>query len=454
LIAPNDGKLADCSSHLHRENILRSVATTSTHPPSLTDTANILRSLTASISCTSEEAEHQNKLQRKQLDYIKAKDAKKKNKAEKWHPTSRRLVLNAALTNSNSPAKEIPTSYLRIINSKTAGMADKELQSQMLELGHADAGFAHGLAASLYVGNILWNNRSTPSNLSPFTVFELDPLSTTQATLCLQLHLLSKNTEGKLLNEIKASQIQEVKVPTTFEKLHQTLLFYSGIKLILFGLRSAIIAGMKSFATAILLEKIIFKGRIAADSKLPEKILYAIEIRIQPWLGECVKFEDPSMVNDRLIFFDEVFEMVMNSTMNVTLPPNFVKPTPKISPTSNNVMPAGEDGKQKGGKKRKSGEVDGERITKNVAPISEFLMKDGKNWKQQHFAGKCSKDCPKWDDTTFMCARWHIHGECFVDCNNKASHVEACAIPPAKCKEFKAYIAKVCREENAPSPSA
>ena len=61
-------------------------------------------------------------------------------------------------------------------------MADKELQSQMLALGHADAGFAHGLAASLYVGDIFWNNCSMPSNLSPFTVFELDLLSTMQAT--------------------------------------------------------------------------------------------------------------------------------------------------------------------------------------------------------------------------------------------------------------------------------
>ncbi len=452
MIAPNDGKLADWSSHLHRKNILSSIATTSTHPPSLTDTADILRSLAAGISRTSEEAEHQNKLQRKQLDYVKAKDTKKKNKAEKWHPMSRRLVLNAASTNSDSPAEEIPMSYLRIINSKTAEMADKELQSQMSELGHANAGFAHGLAASLYVGDILWNNRSTPSNLSPFTVFELDPLSTTQVTRCLQLHLLSKNTEGKLLDEIKASQIQEVKVPTTFEELHQTLLFYSGITSILFGPHSAIVAGVKSFATAILSEKNIFKGRIAADSELPAKILYAMEICIQRWLGECVKLKDQLIVNDRLDSFNEVFEMVMNRTMNVTLPPNFVKPTPKNFPTSNNVTPTGEDGKRKEGKKRKSGEVDRERITKNVAPISEFLMKDGKNWKQ-HFAGKCSKDRPKWDDTTFMCARWHIHGECFVDCNNKASHVGACSVPPVNRKEFKAYIAKVCWE-NTPSPLA
>ena len=79
-------------------------------------------------------------------------------------------------------------------------------------------------------------------------------------------------------------------------------------------------------------------------------------------------------------------------------------------------------------------------------------MKDGKIWKK-HFAGKCSKVRPKWDDTTFMCARWHIRGKCFANCNNKASHVGAYAVPPAKRDAFKAYITKV-RRENNPSPSA
>ena len=147
---------------------------------------------------------------------------------------NQRLVLNAASADSDSPADDIPDSYLTVINSDTAGMADKELQSQMAGLSYSDAGFAHGLAASLYAGDIKWNNRTTPSNLSPFTVFELDPLSATQSAHCMQLHILSKNTEGKLLEEIKASQIQEVKVPKSFEELHQVLQFYSGITSILF----------------------------------------------------------------------------------------------------------------------------------------------------------------------------------------------------------------------------
>ncbi len=260
-------------------------------------------------------------------------------------------MLNAVSTDGDSPADEIPESYLRIINSETAGMADKELQAQMSGLGYANAGFAHGLVVSLYVGNILWNTRTTPSNHSPFIVFELDPLSAKQATRCLQLHLLSKNMEGKSLEEIKTSQIQEVKVPMTFEELHQTLLFYLGITSILFGPRSALVAGAKSFALAISSEKIIFKGRIASNRELPANILYAMEIWIQRWLGECIKFDDRSMVNDRLVSFDEVFEMVMNSTINVSLPPNFVKPAPKSPPTSTSAASAKGDGKKKGGKR-------------------------------------------------------------------------------------------------------
>jgi hypothetical protein len=63
------------------------------------------------------------------LDYIKEKDAEKKNKYKKWHSMSQHLVLNMSLTNSNTPANDISASYLHIINSKIAGMADKELHN-------------------------------------------------------------------------------------------------------------------------------------------------------------------------------------------------------------------------------------------------------------------------------------------------------------------------------------
>ncbi len=127
-IAPNNGELTAWSARLHREHILPSLKLASAVLPSATDTTNLLQSLTAGITCTTKEAKHQNKMQCKQLDYIKEKDVKKKNKAKKWHNTSQRLVLNAASINSNSPTKEITKSYVCIINSNTAGMVDRELQ--------------------------------------------------------------------------------------------------------------------------------------------------------------------------------------------------------------------------------------------------------------------------------------------------------------------------------------
>ncbi len=51
--------------------------------------------------------------------------------------------------------EEIPVLYQDIINTKTAAMADKELHSQMMALGHPNAGFTHGTAANLYNGIIL-----------------------------------------------------------------------------------------------------------------------------------------------------------------------------------------------------------------------------------------------------------------------------------------------------------
>jgi hypothetical protein len=86
-IAPDDGKLAEWSACLHHPHVMPSIEA-ATSPPSATDTADILWPLATGISCTSKEAEHQNKIQHKQLDYIKEKEAKKKNKAEKWHPMS------------------------------------------------------------------------------------------------------------------------------------------------------------------------------------------------------------------------------------------------------------------------------------------------------------------------------------------------------------------------------
>ncbi len=105
------------------------------------------------------------------------------------------------------------------------------------------------------------------------------------------------------------------------------------------------------------------------------------------------------MVNDHLVSFNEIFKMIMNSSLNVILPPSFIKPPPKNPSPEPNPTP-GHDSKQNGkGEERKLNKSTGDSIIKNAALITEFLIKEGKDWKQD-FAGKCSSDCPKWDNSS------------------------------------------------------
>ena len=64
-------------------------------------------------------------------------------------------MLNTGSTDSNLPANEPRPTF--------ASSTVTPLQSQMSELRYVDTGFAHGLAASLYMGNIMWNNCSALS---------------------------------------------------------------------------------------------------------------------------------------------------------------------------------------------------------------------------------------------------------------------------------------------------
>ncbi len=202
-----------------------------------------------------------------------------------------------------------------------------------------------------------------------------------------------------------------------------------------------LIIGTKSIIAAIQSKKIVFKTCIAANGKFPTKFLYAMDTHTQSWLGECQKNSNRLMVNDCLIvWFDKWLETVLNSTPNVTLPPKFIKPSPK-KPMPELTPKPGDNGKRKNNK-RKTNKVGEEHVIKNAAPITEFLMKDDDVWKC-NLAGKCTRDRPKWDNNTFMCTRWYICGECFRDCKNKASHVGACAVPSTKRNEFKNYLGKV-----------
>ena len=193
--------------------------------------------------------------------------------------------------------------------------------------------------------------------------------------------------------------------------------------------------------------------QIAANVEFAAKFIYAMEIQIQHWLEEYQKIDDRSMVKDRIVDFNPLIKMVLNSSMNVTLPPNFnVKSATGTPDTITNLKRKLNKVDDRGRKKRKNNEGEG-RIVKNPSPINEFLIKESEDWKKD-FAGRCMRDRPKWDDKTFMCTRWFIHREYFCDCFNKASHMGASDVSTTKHNGFKAFIGKVRRENTTASTLA
>jgi hypothetical protein len=157
-------------------------------------------------------------------------------------------------------------------------------------------------------------------------------------------------------------------------------------------------------------------------------------------------YNDHSIINNRLINFDPIIKSVLNSTLNIVLPPNFII-APTTKPTNTTIISPGDDTNKKNPRKRKTadGDNDNNHMVKNTTPIKEFLLKEEEDWSK-NFAGKCTSDCPKWGNTDWMCTRWWVKVKCFHDCGSKASHVGACTIPPTKRSEFQVYLTKVHRE--------
>jgi hypothetical protein len=85
-----------------------SLAAAKSTPASNLGNIKILQRLTQGITRTHKEAKTQNRIQHKQLNYIKEKDQKKKNKAKKWHVSSRSLVFKCSLNWQQQTGRQEP----------------------------------------------------------------------------------------------------------------------------------------------------------------------------------------------------------------------------------------------------------------------------------------------------------------------------------------------------------
>jgi hypothetical protein len=261
-------------------------------------------------------------------------------------------------------------------------------------------------------------------------------------------HLIHEFSIKQSPEEIKSSLMQDVIVPKDYNLLGVQLQYFLGAVEIFFGSESIAAFEIRRLLLQMGRLKKQFRDMIALDEWFVACFLFAIDKCFQRWLNKC-KWAQISRanVNDTIIDFSNVIELVLNRTFTMPLLPSFKRINSKaaINKHSGNDL-AKEDNK----KKQKSNKKEKQRksvIIKNKHQHESFKMKQNESWKR-NFKSACIDSRPSWDSkkTEKMCIKWHIHWECFDNCNRKESHIPKEDIPPMKVKEMCAFMAKCSSE--------
>jgi len=375
-------------------------------------------------------------LRREELDRLKAKDEKERDKwSTRIHGSVLQMVKMAASEDGDRAASEIPDSCKKFWNATSAGMAELELLEQLEQLGIRNVAFAHGTVVAMFGGVLNYSVGGSPSNMSAFCFKKGKALKNNQNARALVLHLISVQGKGKTLDELKASAKQTVEVPMDVVSLKDQLKIFGAVLTIIAGEENPISSGIKSLLTEMEDNSLEFESLIEADVTYAAKILYAVDTRTQRFLLQCKRKKDREEVNERLVDFSDLSEACLSQSFNISLPPAFkVQSTSIMDPFSAN---------EQTGEKRKREEAEDRRVFNNNQ-VAEFKLKPEEVWANT-FRGACMDDRPSWGQHGKMCARWHVRGNCFKDCKNKDSHVGKDKITNEKKEGMLKYIKKVRR---------
>ena len=160
-----------------------------------------------------------------------------KNRFKNLHESITKMNIFASAVDNEDTPDEPVESFKRIINSKTAvALVEQELNTQFESHGLNKVSFSQGYMANIYSGNMLWASSNTPSNHSPISFAEVEPLrADEQKNRHISLQLILTQGRGMTVEKIKASNKQEVHPPMNFHELKEQLNMFLVATKIFFG---------------------------------------------------------------------------------------------------------------------------------------------------------------------------------------------------------------------------
>ncbi len=316
----DDGELESYRADRHLNCI--SGFTTGTLPATNGDNAEVLRQLTGSIACQTEESATSNQLQKEEIIRKKEIDDDKKDRTKKYiHASIIKMLKNASATNKTDLDPDLTDECKKFLNATSQGHAEQELSHQFETLKMTDVTFAPGTIQSLFLGEFTYGNSSLPSNSTVFAFYEQPPLSGVKQTNYLTCHLIHEHGIKQSIDEIKASLKQEVIVPKDFNELGTQLQYFVGAVEIFFGAESRLQIELNKLLHFVGKHKKHFCDVTALDEWFPARFLFAIDRRVQLVLANCKPKDNPYYVNDRYLDFTDITESILFGNFWMPLPP-------------------------------------------------------------------------------------------------------------------------------------
>jgi hypothetical protein len=256
-------------------------------------------------------------------------------------------------------------------------LAEQELNNQFESRGLNEVSFLPGYISNVYGGILTWVSSDTPSNHSHFSFAEVEPIQAAEQKNRQQtLQLILTQGRGMSVEEIKASNKQEVHPPMNFHKLQEQLHMFSVASSILFGELSVGVQCLKALANMMNQHKSIFKAKERLDKEFPAKFLLAVDTRNQIWLNNCKLAKHRDEVDDSIIDFRPLVNQVIFGSFHMVFPPTFSMKSPKASKTSGpeDTGKRRDADDDKRDKKRGKGNDNAHSLVKNEFPHGKICM--------------------------------------------------------------------------------
>ena len=227
-------------------------------------------------------------------------------------------MLKMASATDSDQIGELCNAFKSFYNSKNHGAVDIQLHQLMEDKGFGDAVFGKGVSMTLWSGNFTRSNPSAPGVLSPFLFKEQEPLGSSQRNRSLILSMIM-NAKGDLLksiDKIKASSKVKTTVPSDYYGFIYQMKAYSALIKIITGDESLVSAQLKNLVISIEKYSPSYKIKIAQDNCFPGKFANVVDSRFHIFLQDCRKSLNREDVNNRLVDFRDLHEVVLLHKFN------------------------------------------------------------------------------------------------------------------------------------------